>query len=173
MRSTLDRHARSALVLFVVAFVLMASSTLVAPAVRGASPRAPLASAVIYGDALGSGWADWSWDTTVDVNNATPVHGGSQSMAVTFDAAWAGLYLHGDPAVDTSGYDGLRFWIHGGSAGGQQLRVVANGDGSHAFPVTAQPNTWTQVDVPLSALGSPAALSDLYWQDTTGGAQAR
>ena len=87
----------------------------------------------IYTDSLAGGWADWSWDTTRNFANTAPVHSGSDSLAVTFNSGWAGLYLHAGSAIDTSGYDQLRFWIHGGSAGSRQLRVVANGDDSDTF----------------------------------------
>ncbi len=133
---------------------------------------APSATVTIYDEALGSGWDDWSWDTTVNLANMSPAHTGTHSIAVTYTAAWGGLYLHADPAVDLSGYDTLRFWIHGGSAGNQHLRLVANGDDGNTAAVIAQANTWTQVNVTLSALGSPDTLAALYWQDTTGGAQA-
>jgi hypothetical protein len=142
----------------------------VAVPVHGTDHLMPLAPLNIYDDALGSGWQDWSWATTVNLNNASPVHGGSKSIAVTYTAAWAGLYLHIEPAVDLSGYDALRFWIHGGSAGHQHLRVVANND-SNSYPITLTANIWTQVNIPLSALGGPVTLGDLYWQDTMGGAQ--
>jgi len=145
---------------------------LVTASLFSASPAQsrPQATLIVYDDALENGWVDYgSWDTTVNYSNTTPKHGGTASISVKYNAAWAGLYIHAD-AVSMSGYDTLRFWIHGGSAGGQQLRVVANGAGS--VNVTAVANTWTQIDVPLSALGSPATMSDLYWQDTTGGAQA-
>ena len=54
-------------------------------------------------------------------------------------------------------YDTLRFWIHGGDTGGQQLRVMlADADDNLidtvTVPVTPQAGTWSQVDVPLSAL---------------------
>ena len=132
----------------------------------------PSATVTIYDEALGSGWDDWSWDTTVNLANTSPAHTGTHSIAVTYTAAWGGLYLHADPAIDLSGYDTLRFWIHGGSAGNQHLRVVANGNAGNTVTVIAQANTWTQIDVTVSALGGPATLTDLYWQDTTGGAQA-
>ncbi len=51
---------------------------------------------MIYADALNPGWQNWSWDSTVSFANATPVHSGSASIAVTFTAAWGGLYLHAD-----------------------------------------------------------------------------
>jgi hypothetical protein len=131
----------------------------------------PQAAHIIYDDALENGWTDYgSWGVTVNYGNTTPRHGGTASISIRFDAAWAGLYLHAN-AVSTSGYDVLRFWIHGGSVGKQHLRVVANGDGDNAVVMTAAASTWTQIDIPLSALGDPTTLSDLYWQDTTGGAQ--
>ena len=123
----------------------------------------------IYADSLASSWDNWSWDTTVDFDSASPVHAGSSSIAITFNAAWAGLYLHASSAIDTSGYDKLSFWIHGGAGNGRSLRLVANG--SAWVPVTAQSGSWTQIIIPLSDLGSPASISDLYWQDTTNGSQ--
>jgi hypothetical protein len=131
----------------------------------------PQATLVVYDEALASGWANWSWDATVNLNNVSPAHGGTRSIAVTYTGAWGALYLHADPAVSTGGYETLRFFIHGGSAGTRQLRIVANGDDTSDYAVTTVANAWTQIDVPLSALGSPATLTDLYWQDTTGGAQ--
>jgi hypothetical protein len=99
------------------------------------------------------------------------VHTGNASISVTYTKAWAGLYLHSAAPTSTAEYDLLRFWIHGGSAGGQTLRVVANTDGSNTFAVNAQTKVWTKIDVPLSDLGNPTNISDLYWQDATGGAQ--
>jgi hypothetical protein len=145
---------------------------LVGLALTGLAPNAPPAPLSIYDDALNTGWQDWSWNTTVNLNNSAPVHGGSHSVAATYLKAWAGLYLHADPAVNLAGYDTLRFYIHGGSAGGQRLRVVANGSDGQTFAVTAPANAWTPIDVPLAALGNPAALIDLFWQDTTDGPQA-
>jgi hypothetical protein len=44
--------------------------------------------------------------------------------------------------------------------------------GSKKYSFAASANAWTLVSVSLSALGSPASLTDLYWEDRTGGAQA-
>jgi hypothetical protein len=134
------------------------------------SPAKAATDLTIYAEALDSGWQNWSWDTTVNTAATTPVHAGSRSMAVTYRAGWAGLYIHANSAVALSGYDHLSFWINGGS-GNQQLRVVANGDGDNAVSVTAQAGTWVKIDISLAALGSPTTLSEIYWQDTTGGTQ--
>ncbi len=144
--------------------VLVAQPSLTRP-VRAAD------NSPVYTDALASPWQDWSWDTTVSFANATPVHSGSASIAVTYTAAWGGLYFHTDTALPTSGYSSIRFWVHGGAGGGQSVNFHVN-DGVESYPFIVQANTWSQVIVPLTALGSPASLSDLKWQDNSGGAQA-
>lgn len=138
--------------------------------VRGQTPAGE--NLAIYGDALAGGWDDWSWNTTRDFSNGSPVYGGSHSLAVRFDAAWAGLYLHADPAVVGSGYTHLRFWLHGGAGGGQQIRIVANGSDAATVTVTAPAGAWQQYSIPLVSLGSPEMLADLYWMDNAGAAQS-
>lgn len=125
----------------------------------------------IYTDTLSTGWEDWSWQTTTNPGNDAPVHNGATSYAVRYTAAWAGFYLHAAPAVTTAGYTHLRFWLHGGAAGGQQIKLILNGSDVETLVVTAQANTWTQINTPLADLGNPATISDIYWQDATGAAQ--
>lgn len=55
--------------------------------------------AAVYTDALAAGWDNWSWNTTLNFTTTAPVHAGSKSLSVTYNAGWAGLYLH------ASGYD--------------------------------------------------------------------
>ncbi len=126
----------------------------------------------IYGDSLANGWENWSWNSTVDLAETSPVHEGTHSVAVTYSGGWGALYLHRPSSINLGGYERLTFWIHGGSAGNQQLRLVANGDGDNVAAITAQANGWTQATVALSDLGSPSSLSELYWQDTTGNGQS-
>lgn len=131
-------------------------------------------SLIIYDDQLRNGWVNWSWNTSTNVSSPNPRQSGSAALSVRYDAAWAGLYLHNDSSVATTDYDTLRFWIHGGSRGGQQLRVVlrdANGVSGVDVAVTAPANTWKQVDIPVRDLGNLASFTDIFWQDTTGGTQ--
>ncbi len=136
-----------------------------------AGKPAQAADISVYADALAADWQNWSWSTTLNFSNSAPVHSGSQSLSVQYNAGWAGLYLHPNAAYDTKAYDRIRFWVNGGSAGGQRIAVIVNGDTSHSYPVTLQANTWTQVTLGFNQLGSPATLTDLYWQEATGGAQ--
>ena len=132
---------------------------------------AALAESPIYTDTLATGWEDWSWDTIRNATSTNPVHGGSNAYALQHTVAWGGFYLHAAPAVSTASYTHLRFWIHGGALGGQQIRVLLNGDDTATFAVTAPANRWTKIEVPLTSLANPATISEIYWQDVNGGAQ--
>lgn len=150
--------------------VLLLPAAVFAPA--GVAAAADL---VVYGDALGAGWQNWSWDTTADFSATSPVHGGRYALAATYTAAWAGLYLATNGTVDGSSYDTLQFWIHGGSQGGQKLRVILADESQtllgQTVDVQASAGKWTQVKILLSALGSPAGIGGIVFQDTTGAAQ--
>jgi len=130
----------------------------------------------VYTDSLAAGWQNWSWGATVGFANINPAYGGAgASISVRYTAAWAGLYLHNDAPVGTSTYTSVRFQIHGGTIGGNGLRVVgynaalAEGLGVQLIPTTA--GQWVLVEIPLTSFGI-TEISGLVWQDTTGGAQA-
>jgi uncharacterized repeat protein (TIGR01451 family) len=163
------RPTRIRKTLWIASFLLLAFVIVVLiDTVDPALGQAP-AEMVVYDDALASGWQNWSWDTTVNLSNASPVYSGTASIAVTYTSAWGGLYLHAN-SVDISAYDTLRFWLHGGSTGGQEISVGIDYNGN-SYQVTATTGTWQRVDVPLSELGSPTTVSDLVWQDGVGGTQ--
>ncbi len=115
----------------------------------------------IYTDSLQNSWANWSWGSTINFGNTSPVHSGSSSMAIAITNGYAGLYLqHAD--FDSTPYTNLTFWVHGGSSGGQPLAVRATLGGTvtgsqYNFSPTA--GTWQQVTVPprvaLTARGCP------------------
>ena len=128
----------------------------------------------IYDDVLQNSWENWSW-ALVNLDNLTPVRGGSKSISVTV-GAWEALYFE-HTAFDPAGFTNLTFWTHGGASGGQLLQVQAVLSGSAAAagqslaPLTA--NTWQQINIPISALVPPRQSSiDGFWlQDRSGTAQ--
>jgi len=140
------------------------------------TPVHAAADVTVYADSLASGWANWSWGAAVNLSNASPVHAGSASTAVTINSTeWGGLYLHTDAALEGSNYTGVRFWIHGGVSGGQQIefKIIDGGNGNWNPSVSLSPatNTWTQVTVQLSQVSNPSSIGGLVWQDATGGSQ--
>lgn len=135
-----------------------------------ASPRAFGQTPSIYADSLGAGWENWSWGTTTGFTNPSPAQG-SASIRVKHDGAWAGFYLHTGAAVQPSEFTAIRFWSHGGTAGGQRLRFSAYDTaggvaGSVALPALTA-GTWTQHSIALSSISS-GSISGFVWQDDTG-----
>jgi hypothetical protein len=132
------------------------------------------ADSPVFSDALAPGWANWSWSTAVSFSNASPVHAGAASMAVTYQDGWAGLYLHVEPTIDGTAFQTLSFWVHGGTSGGQRFRVViyrTTSDATQGYDLTAAAGSWQHVAIPLTSFGSPATISGIVWQDNTGAAQ--
>lgn len=128
----------------------------------------------IYGDSLASGFQDWSWGgITRDFASAAERHSGTASIRCSFTAGWSGLQLGNAYGVDASATDVLRFWIHGGTEGGQKVAVYAgNGNASVNVSVTPAAGIWTQVDLPLADLGTPRKITYVYWFNNTAGIQA-
>lgn len=124
----------------------------------------------VYADALDPAWADWSWDTNRNMASASPVHTGSHSLAVTYTAAWGGLYLETSGLV-ASDYTTLSFWLNGGTTGGQNVSIKLVSGGTFTGGVALSPvkGAWSQVNLPVSGftnLGSD--ISGVVWQDTSG-----
>lgn len=141
------------------------------PAIAPTVSRA--ADSPIFGDSLASSWANWSWNTSSNMATSSPARG-SASIAVTYDAAWAGFYLHAGSAIPATSSTTLRFWIHGGSSGNQRLRVMVRDTADRASgfaDVTAPAGSWQQVEVSMSQLGFSGDLVGVVLQDASGGRQ--
>ncbi|MFN8487964.1 MAG: glycoside hydrolase family 44 protein [Caldilineaceae bacterium] len=133
------------------------------------------AEQVIYADALATGWQDWSWSSTRNFANTSPVHGGTKSLAVTYTAAWGGLQLHAPITFDTTQYYALSFWVHGGGSNRALMlytQATDSGGASSHYNFNAPANTWTNFQVPLSALGSPGQILLVDIMDGSGSAQS-
>ena len=129
-----------------------------------------------YADALAADWLDWSWNTSVDFQSDAAVYEQSgQAIAVTFNEAWAALYLHSNNTILSNDYDRLRFQIHGGSQGDQAVRVVLADENQalqkEGVNITAQADEWTAIEIDLADLGNVTHISGIAWQDATGSAQ--
>lgn len=147
----------------------------------GTPTPGPTIGLMIYDDNLASGWQDWSWSTTRDFANPSPAYAGSHSLAVTYTAGWAGLYL-ATPTFSITQYTYLHFYVHGGARGGQTVNALV-ADASGAFSPgqlisdyiqpdhTIPAGQWREVSIPLSALTSNGEISGIVFQDGTAGSQ--
>jgi hypothetical protein len=145
--------------------------------VATASAQAPLP---VYTDYLVNGFQDWGW-APHDYANSSPVHSGTDSVAVTMTSGSQGLQIwHSD--LDSSLYSSISLWLNGGTNGGQKLGVYGllhvgttnNCGQGHYFSLSALPtNAWQQFIVPLSALGvaNRSNFTGFVIQGRTGTAQ--
>ncbi len=108
---------------------------------------------IIYGDALGDGWQDWSWATHT-LQASTPVRSGRYSVVMA-PRDNQGLYFHHD-AFSTVGYGTLEFSLHGRAA-----LTVCLVDADKQFKTryslrrfAPRGDTWAHVVLPLSVLGA-------------------
>ncbi|HEY3864044.1 MAG TPA: hypothetical protein VGO59_19405 [Verrucomicrobiae bacterium] len=128
----------------------------------------------IYTDNLVNGFQNWSW-ASVNLQSLNPApHSGAYSISVT-DGGGQALAVHSSD-FNSSLYTSLTFWINGGSAGGQRVKVFGLLDGSSqtGYSLSALPaNTWQQITVPLLALGvaGKSNFDGIWIQGNTGGAQ--
>jgi hypothetical protein len=118
----------------------------------------------VFDDSPGN-WVDYgSWDATINYADTTHHHTGTKSIAVTYTAAWGGMYLHNDDGVYPAGLTHLEFWVNGGGNSGQELVVEMGSDEGqwygHQVSIDGYTscggvlaNTWCKVSIPLSTLG--------------------
>ena len=116
----------------------------------------------IYGDAVAPDWQNWSWGDVVDFGGTSPVKAGTHAINITYTEGWGGLSLRRGAALGTAGYAALRFWVHGGTGADKTLAVTTHAEDttgeSTRVLVTAVANAWTEITVPLRALGYPPAI---------------
>ena len=115
-----------------------------------AATAAPQANFTIYGDALASGWVDWSWDSAVNRGVTNPVCSGAKAIGWTVNAAWGGLYLHNGGGVSSAPFTSLTFALRA-TQPGQAVSVVLE-------------------DVRDHPLGAALALSSAYGGQPVAGA---
>jgi hypothetical protein len=123
---------------------------------------------VIFDDAVkaplgaGGGWGG----VTTDANSAEQVRVGSKSVKVTFAGSWGGGGQFGNwsgGSVPTAGRSFYAFSIYGGAGtDGKEINVNVAGT---QVQVVVEEGEWKDVQVPLTSFGSPAGISEIWFQD--------
>lgn len=137
-------------------------------------PRAINAPYTIYKNTLSRGWEDRSAGANVNYAGF-PAYDGLTAMTIHLAAPDAIAYVHAPEPISTEGYNVLRFFINGGTAGNQQMSVAlldGNENVLKSVPLTPPyPNNWRQIDLMLEDLGNPETIRGVQWRDTKGEAQ--
>lgn len=164
-----------------VRFAAAASGALLAliallPAV---SAGAASSDHLVYADALGSNWRNWSWSSTIDFAGGTP-YAGARSISWRIDRSWAGLYLHSDQTVKTTDATSLTFALRA-SATDQRVTVSLYGESNQQLgkprPLSQlggdpPAGSWRVYRIPLNELSAAGKMiSGVLLQDGKGTSQ--
>ena len=154
-------------------------SNIVSVTLGSAAPLAPPSSLPIYTDAVMNGWRNWSWSSTQNFSNASPVFSGGYSISFVVTAGWGALYLHNDMAIDISAYTMLHFAVQATRIG--QKYGVALYDGNNVETKTVllsnyggdpPVGTFKVYDIPLADLiGTGKLITGVQIQDQSGASQ--
>jgi hypothetical protein len=114
----------------------------------------------IYGDTLASGWSNWSYESSTNLANTTPVYSGSHSIAWTPNAGWATLYLRAGSSINLSDYSALTFAVQASQAN-QRIGVALTNSSNRAVTTLVKLSkyggpppvgAWAVYTIPISAL---------------------
>lgn len=125
----------------------------------------PTANTLLYGDTLSAGWNDWSWSSTRDYANATPVKVGTRSLKANY-AGWGALSLQHPSGIPVSATSTVRFWAYSPVTAPLQIYVQTRDDATDVTPrfVTLPAGVWTDVVVTRSQMGNPNLVKRLTIQ---------
>lgn len=107
----------------------------------------------VYDDQLRNGFLNWSW-AGVYTTGTTFVKSGSYSTEVNFFGPSQALCFYHFP-MSLEPYSKVRFWVHGGTVGGQRFFVTSQRNGQWVGRVDIGPleaNKWKLIEVPLESL---------------------
>jgi len=90
-------------------------------------------SHVLYDDKLQNMWKDGSWKAKIDAEHDTRVYNGQYSLEVTLEGKGA-LCFEFEKGRDLARHYALVGWIHGGSEGGQDLRLFLTDTEGNVLP---------------------------------------
>lgn len=151
------------------------------PAAVPTPTTAPVASTnnSVYAEGLANGWENWSWNSSINFDNGSPVLTGGKSLAFTPNTGWAGLYLHKNGIVDTTGLTSLQFAFYATHA--DQKFAITVIDENYQMTVSPLPldrygsptqGSWKTYTVPLADLqASNKRLNGVMIQEVKGQAQ--
>jgi|GEM_PF-783215 len=173
--------SRSRISVHFITIIAILGTVLIALLGQAQSPQAfAMADLDLYTDSLASSWQSEVSGATAVFNNSTPVKVGSASLAVTYTATDGVLDLHTAQPLAWDAYEVIRFWAHGGTTGGQQIRITLVGAPPYNHPYESvgytlpalAANTWTHYEINLAELGTTTYdIARIKFRNAAEGAQ--
>ena len=134
------------------------------------SAAAEAQTLTIYDEALQNSFEDFSYGGGGDFASTAEAHDGTNSVSFIGNSFNALSFARPAPDVSSATYPVLRFWVHGGATGNQQLRlylqldeaIVANVElDAYIQSGSIGAGVWREVTVPLTPLAATFDRIDL------------
>jgi len=133
--------------------------------IAGDLPELAALPYVLFDDARGSGWGNYSWGGAIVWNSTERVRQGTYAAKKTYDGSYDAIRLHSDTGVSTSNYTELTFSVYGDAGtDGKTMNIVINEAYSAPYTFKIVEGEWTTYNMKLSDLGKPASITDIMFQ---------
>ena len=123
----------------------------------------------LFDDAARNGFGQWGgWGSTTEWNNTEQIRLGTHAIKVNYNGGeWSGGAQMGGGNVSTAGTAIFAFSVYGGAGtDGKTLQLLTKSSGGEATKqVTIAEGAWTDVQIPLSELGNPTNITELFFQN--------
>lgn len=125
---------------------------------------------IVYDDALATGWSNTSWSTSLNYAHTDTVKRGTNAVLAQFTSTWGAVRVSkASPAMDITGFAGVKFSIYGGELSeNKKVKLSINGVTASGFTVSLRAGEWNDFQIPLTSLGNPTTLSTLTFQEFSG-----
>ncbi len=123
---------------------------------------------IIYADALASGWANWSWSSTINFANTSPVFQGVNSLRADMQS-WAGVSLRSTNGETTNSGTVLNFSIYASNSNAVKVYIQTTDGGTELgnYIFNTTPNQWQNLSLNMSQLGNPSLIKRVTFQNNS------
>lgn len=123
---------------------------------------------IIYDDALASGWDNWSWSSTINFANTSPVQQGANALSATMQG-WGGVSLRSTNGITPSSNTVLNFGIYGAANSSIKVYIQTSDGGAelgnYIFNTTV--NQWQTLSLNMTQMGNPSLIKRVTFQNNS------
>ena len=114
-------------------------------------------------------WIGGGWGGSADYNNTTIVKRGTKSIKVTYAGGWGSPLQTGIGSFSTAPYTAIKISIYGGpGTNNNKVKLILSQAGSSGVEIVLTEGVWTDYTIPLSALGNPTNIDQIWLQEFSG-----
>ncbi len=124
---------------------------------------------IIYDDAMNPMFWTGGWGGTANYQNTVNVKRGTHSVHINFAGGYGAPMAMGGGTINLADYTALKISVFGAPGSeGLNILIVLNGSSAKGKTITVKEGEWTDFTIPLSELGSPAMLDQVWIVEWSG-----